>query len=116
MAKGAATEGTLGALHSQLARVFRLTLVKYERALEALDKDPSDEISNDLIEALVEMQEPNPAMLSAISKFLKDNEIGFDSEELENLNSTQRRLQERRAARQKAGINLSVVPPVEETG
>lgn len=113
MAKGAATENTLGALHSQLARVFGLTLRKYEKMMDALEADVSDDIGEDLIAALVEMQEPNPAMLSAISKFLKDNDIGMDSEEVEKLNATERRLQDRREARKKAGISLTLVPHVE---
>jgi len=113
MSKGAANEYTLGALHSQLAKVFGLTLRKYERALEILDTESTDPVSEDLVAALVEIQEPNPAMLSAVAKFLKDNDIGMDSEEINALNATERRLAERRAARKRAGINLSVVPPVE---
>ena len=113
MAKGAANEQTLGKLHSHLARVFTRVLEKYERGMEALDNLPRDEIESDLIEELMKISEPNPAMLSAIAKFLKDNDIGMDSEAVEELNSTQRRLEERRAARKAAGINLSVVPHVE---
>ena len=113
MAKGAANEQTLGKLHSHLARVFTRVLEKYERGMEALDNLPRDEIESDLIEELMKLSEPNPAMLSAIAKFLKDNDIGMDSEAVEELNSTQRRLEERRAARKAAGINLSVVPHVE---
>lgn len=112
MAKGAAKEESLGRLHSHLANVFTKVLEKYERGLEALDAIPRDEVEGDLIEALMELSEPNPAMLSAISKFLKDNDIGMDTDEVEQLNATERRLAERREARKKAGINLSVVPHV----
>ncbi len=113
MAKGAANEHTLGKLHSHLARVFTRVLEKYERGLEALDALPRDEVESELLEELLKIGEPNPAMLSAIAKFLKDNDIGMDSGAVEELNSTQRRLEERRAARKAAGINLSVVPHVE---
>lgn len=113
MAKGAAKEYTLGELHSQLARVFGLTLRKYERVLDVLEAESTDEINEELVAALVDIQEPNPAMLSAVAKFLKDNNIGMDSEEIDALNSIERRLAERRAARKKAGVNLSVVPHVE---
>ena len=112
MAKGAANEQTLGKLHSHLARVFTKVLEKYERGMEALDTLPRDEVESDLLEELLKIGEPNPAMLSAISKFLKDNDIGMDSEAVEELNSTQRRLEDRRAARKAAGLNLSVVPHV----
>lgn len=114
MAKGAAKEQQLGGLHAQLARVFSKVLDKYETSLSALDNMPKDELENEMVEQLMEMGEPSPAMLSAIAKFLKDNEIGLDSEEVETLNATQRRLQDRREARKKAGINLSVVPHVDE--
>jgi hypothetical protein len=100
-------------MHSLLARVLTRTLEKYERAMEALDAIPRDEIEEEMLEALLAIQEPNPAMVSAIAKFLKDNDIGLDSDEVEELNSTQRRLEERRKARAASGLNLSIVPHVE---
>jgi len=113
MAKGAASERMLGGVHSQLARVFSRVLEKYERGLEALDNIPRDQVEGDLIEALMDLSEPNPAMLSAIAKFLKDNDIGIDSDEVEKLNATERRLADKRKARKEAGVNLSLVPHVE---
>lgn len=110
MSKGAATEKSLSRVHSQLARVFSRVLEKYEKGLEALDSIPTGEIEADMIEVLAEISEPNPAMLSAIAKFLKDNDIGMDTEEVADLNSTERRLAEKREARRKAGIDLTVVP------
>lgn len=113
MAKGAANEHTLGKLHSHLARVFTKVLEKYERGMEAIDALPRDEVESELLEELMKISEPNPAMLSAISKFLKDNDIGMDSDEVDQLNETERRLQEARKKRQASGMNLSVVPHVE---
>lgn len=113
MAKGAASEVALGGLHSTLARVFTRVLEKYEKSLAALENIPADEIEADMIEALMAISEPNPAMLSAVSKFLKDNDIGMDSDEVDQLNETERRLQEARKKRQASGMNLSVVPHVE---
>ena len=111
MAKGAATEKALAGMHSLLARVLTKTLEKYEKSLDLLDKLDKDDLENEFIAAAIaEIGEPNPAMLSVIAKFLKDNEIAFDTEEVETLNSTERRLAERREARKRAGINLSVVP------
>lgn len=113
MAKGAANETTLGGLHSLLAKVFEKTLQKYLKTLEAVDKLDGDELENELvIAAIAAIGEPNPAMLSALSKFLKDNEIGLDSEEVDQLNATQRQLQDARERRRKAGVDLSVVPLV----
>ena len=96
MAKKAAKEDALGELHSALTKVFQELLNQYEQEMHANTNSPG----------------PNPAMLAVITKFLKDNGIGMDSEEIEMLTSTERRLQERRAARKAAGINLSVVPLV----
>jgi len=112
VAKGAASKNTLGHMHSTLAKVMQRTLDKYLAAMSVMDNLNADEIEDALITALTEIQEPNPAMLSAISKFLKDNDIGFDSEEIEELNSTARRLAERRKAR--AGLSLTDIPHVGE--
>jgi tetrahydromethanopterin S-methyltransferase subunit A len=103
MAKHAATEQKLGALHSMLATVFTKTLDAYSKRLEAVDKidiSDMDELEADLVVALMDKGvEPNPAMLSAISKFLKDNEIMFDTEELHTLSTQEKRLQDMRKNR-----------------
>lgn len=114
MAKNAATSDQMATIHSKLAKIFTKVLEKYERGMQALDDIPADQIEEDMLDALLEIQEPSPAMLSAIAKFLKDNDIGLDTEEVDELNSTQKRLEERRNARKKAGVNLSVVPAVGE--
>lgn len=115
MAKGAANEQSMGGLHSMLARVFQKVLNKYEAQLDALDNIDRDDVAEDMLAVIAEIGEPNPAMLSAIAKFLKDNDIGMDSEEVDELNATQRRLAERREARKRAGMaNLAVVPHVGE--
>lgn len=114
MSKNAATENQLGALHSTLARVFTKVLEKYERQMEALDSIAQDKIEQEMVDELFNVSEPSPAMLSAISKFLKDNDIGMDSGEIEQLNATERRLKDRRAARASAGLNLTLVPHVGE--
>jgi len=113
MAKGAATEETLGKVHKQLARVFNRVLEKYEMQLRAIENIKPEEIEQDMLEELMKT-DPNPAMLSAISKFLKDNEIGIDNEEVQELGLTQRRLRDRREARKKAGLRLVDIPPVQE--
>ncbi|WFG40846.1 terminase small subunit [Paracoccus phage ParKuw1] len=111
MATGAAKESQLGGLHSMLTRVFQKVLDKYERDLDRIEEMSADELGEEMADML---SEPNPAMLSAIAKFLKDNDIGMDSEAVDELNATQRRLADRREARKRAGINLSVVPAVGE--
>lgn len=105
MAKGAATENALGALHAQVSEVFRKVLLRYEANLAALDtltRDEEGNIAPDselLANVLAELGEPNPAMLAAITKFLKDNSIAFDSGEIADLSDQERRLEERRKKR-----------------
>lgn len=95
MSKGAATEGVLGSLHAKVARVMAKVLEKYERDLDAA---AAAEGISDATEELL-LKEPNPAMLSAIAKFLKDNDISADTGDLEDLNSIQHRLAEKRKRR-----------------
>lgn len=112
MAKGSAKERTLGGLHAKLADVFINVLEGYEKKLAAQDKllDKSEqvaELETELLDAALLTFEPSPAMLSAVAKFLKDNDIGLDSEEIDKLSDTERRLKDKA---RKRPVNLSVVP------
>lgn len=103
MARGAAKQEALGHLHGVLTRVFQKTLDKYLAQMAVLDKfsnsDEEEFADEFLAAALAEMSEPSPAMLSAITKFLKDNEIAFDDEDVNKLSKTEEALNKRRAAR-----------------
>lgn len=121
MAKGSATEKQLGSLHSLLAKVMGKSLDKDMIELSIMDlfadfdfstADPEDPAVAELVTALSKIRGPNPAMLSAVAKFLKDNDIGMDSEEVETLNATQRRLEDMRKRREQAGLRLVDVPAV----
>jgi hypothetical protein len=112
MAKGAATETALGSLHAQVAAVFNKVLSTYEKRLDTLDQLNTEDITEEVLATLLDDGAmPNPAMLSAITKFLKDNEINFDSQEIASLSSQERRLADRRANRQGMAslTSLSVV-------
>lgn len=101
MAKGAATENTLGKLHDKLALVFSKVLEKHLTAMDAMSEIDVSEVEDEvLMELLDKGWEPNPAMLSAISKFLKDNAIMYDTEQLEELSSLERRLADKRKNRE----------------
>ena len=89
MAKGAATEQVMGDLHQKVAEVFL-------RYLDGIDR-PNSNRDEAIAELLVDG--PNPAMMSAITKFLKDNEIAFDTEEIQKLSDTEQRLSARKAKR-----------------
>lgn len=100
MAKGAATEKSLGKLHDMLTGIFIKVLQQYEQKIDVVEALDLDELESDVLtELLAKGIEPNPAMLSAISKFLKDNEIMYDTEQLEELSSLERRLKDKREKR-----------------
>lgn len=100
MAKGAAKESLMGNLHERVARVFEKVLATYEKRLDAVENISRDQVGDDMLEQLMsDSVIPSPAMLSAITTFLKNNEIAFDTEEVEKLSATQERLNERKAKR-----------------
>ncbi|ANS06240.1 terminase small subunit [Phage MedPE-SWcel-C56] len=113
MAKGAATENKLGALHATLTAVYTRVLKSYEANLVELDKikagdhDLDDEVAAAM---LVELGEPNPAMLTAVAKFLKDNDILYDTEELGKLSAQEERLARMRKARGDKVVSLAGLP------
>ncbi len=83
MAKGAATEARMGELHNKLTDLFATVLGEYEKAPELA----------------------NPAMLGAASKFLKDNSITIESEQMDELSA----MEERLAAKKRSRPNLATV-------
>ena len=121
MAKGAANESALGGLHSTLATLLGKTLSKNMTDLAVLDMfkdfdwstaDPEDPDVQAMVLALSQIREPNPAHLSVVAKFLKDNEIGMDSEQVDELSSLERRLQDNKARRGK--LRLVDIPQAQE--
>ena len=104
MAKGSANEKALGSLHSKITAVFQKVLARYEARLDTIDQIKSGEMETEMLAELMDDAAiPNPAMLSAITKFLKDNDISFDTEQLEELSDQERRLAERRKGRANLG-------------
>lgn len=110
MAKGAATEKSMGALHGALTKVFTRVLQQYESNLDKLEALENGTIEEEMAEGIMaEGLLPNPAMLGAISKFLKDNDISFEAEEINELSDLEKSLAERRKKRSTIA-SLSVVP------
>tara|TARA_B110000046_G_C12898225_1_gene357351 strand:+ start:143 stop:421 length:279 start_codon:yes stop_codon:yes gene_type:complete len=83
MAKGASTEQSLGNLHNKVTELFVKVLDEYESTPELA----------------------SPAMLGAITKFLKDNSISLESEALDELSE----MEERLAAKKRNRPNLKAV-------
>jgi len=95
MAKGASTEVQMGKLHLKLTELFLNILNKYENDLSAMD-NVGDQLLDEL---MAEGNMPNPAMLGAITKFLKDNSISLESEALDELSEMEERLRVKKKAR-----------------
>lgn len=85
----------LGKLHNKLTELFLSILNKYENDLTAMD-NAGDELLDGL---MAEGMMPNPAMLGAISKFLKDNLISLESETLDELSEMEERLAAKKRSR-----------------
>jgi len=102
MAKNAASEEALGGLHSTVTKIFSRVLEGYLAKLDiAADQlANASNLEDDLVAELLSMNiEPSPAMLSAASKFLKDNEVTYDSEQLDELGALEKRLAEKKSNR-----------------
>lgn len=111
MAKNAATEAALGSLHDKVAVVFRKVLERYEARLDAID---SIDVESEMLQELFdEGAMPSPAMLSAVTKFLKDNEIAFATEQIDQLTAQQRRLEENKKKRGNV-VDLSTLHAIGE--
>ena len=95
-----ASEKTLNKLHVAVARVFEKVLTAYEKRLDVIDGIVVEELTEEAIKLLMDADVmPNPAMMAAITKFLKDNQIAFDIEEIAALSATEERLAARKAKR-----------------
>lgn len=93
MAKGAATEAALGGIHMKLTNIYMKILQRYSDKLDALAEINTDDVADEMLEILLgDDALPSPAMLSAVSKFLKDNEVTMDTEQLDELSAMEERL------------------------
>lgn len=113
----AASQSAMNALHSKVADVFSKVLQRYELRLDTVDAITSGALDAGSIEGevLVELlgdgSLPSPAMMAAITKFLKDNEVLFEKEKITEVSAQQRALEEKRKNRPNLGT-LVLVPKV----
>lgn len=109
MTKKAASEGTLGALHSKVAKIMTGALDVYDTEQELylkqaeMIKEHADD--PELVDKLAGMTapQPNASLLSVITKFLSDNQITCVAEESAELSDLQKSLEERKKTRRKVG-------------
>ena len=86
-----ATENELGNLHTKVAQVMLDSLERLDIKLEL----PGDE--DDVLVSVA--QEPNPALLNVITKFLKDNEITCSSGQGSTADALREKLDQRKRMR-----------------
>ena len=96
----AATKGDLKRLHMKVAAVFEKVLERYTQRLDALECVDISDVEDDVLKELFDDGAiPNPAMLNAITAFLKNNEIRFENEQVAKVSALQEALDKRRAER-----------------
>lgn len=90
-----ATDKLLGELHGKLAKTMLASLESSEQAA-ALLEEYSEELPGAVQAFLAKISDANPALLTAVSKFLKDNAITCAIEDSEEMSELEKRLQNKR--------------------
>lgn len=104
-----ATDKTLGELHSKLAKVMLDALSASDEATILLDEF-GDELPAPLIVFLSKARDANPALLSAVTKFLKDNAITCSIDDSNEMSELENLIRKKQHARKRIGN----VVPIEE--
>ena len=109
MTKQTASDTKLGLLHSRVAEVMLNALTSADTAAILLETF-RDQLPTEVIAYLSIQTDVNPALLQAVTKFLKDNDITCQIAEDENMTELQQRLAEKQGRRKTVGN----VVPIEE--
>lgn len=99
MAKGPATEGTLGNLHNKIAEVMIRALDISEKAQEVYEATDVEVLADKGIKE----PELNPALLSVMVRFLDANKITCAPEAGNTMNELEQRLVEKSKKRRAVG-------------
>ena len=94
MTKSASTEKQLALLHKKLSATMLAALDSSDRALVLLSEHP--DLPEEVKDFLEEQCDVNPALLQAVSKFLKDNDITCPQDESTEVDALATRLQKKR--------------------
>ncbi len=94
MTKAAGTEKQLALLHKKLSATMLAALDTSDKALFLLGQFP--DLPSEVTEFLEKACAVNPALLQAVSKFLKDNDITCPQDESSELNDLTERLKKKR--------------------
>jgi len=103
----AANIKSLNALHDKLTQMFTKYLDRH-----LADPVLVDNPAESAVHAVMFDTEPSPAMLAVIAKFLKDNDVTAQPEEIDKLRDMRRSLADKRKNRIKTLSDLSVELPV----
>lgn len=106
MAKQKATDKELGELHAVLAKRMRLSLEAADAA-EYLLSEFGEDLPTPVIEYLEKQSAASPALLTAVAKFLKDNDITCAVEDSEEMTDLQKRLSQKQ--KRKSVGNVSYI-------
>lgn len=90
-----ATDKKLGELHGKLAESM-LSALKSSEVAQALLDEYGDELPGPVQVFLDKTASTNPALLTAIAKFLKDNDITCAVEDSPEMTELEQRLQQKR--------------------
>ena len=94
MTKAASPEKQLALLHKKLAATMIAALDSSDKAIALLGEYPDlPEDVKDFLEASCDV---NPALLQAVSKFLKDNDITCPQDESQEVDALAQRLKNKR--------------------
>jgi hypothetical protein len=106
--KQTAPEHMLSALHAQIARVMKKELDVYEAAQNWYLKWDGQPVMDEDEDTPVFPEPPTmpPALLSAITKFLKDNDITAAAEDSDELSELEEALANKRKTRRVAVGNI----------
>ena len=94
--KNPATDKELGELHRKLATAMLDALDASDEARELLSECDEGDIPVPVWDFLEKCAGNNPALLTAIAKFLKDNDITCAREDSKELSALEKRLQEKK--------------------
>lgn len=107
MTKSNATDKQLGELHGKLAKAMLKALNASDEAVFLLDEHGAD-LPTPVYQYLEKQAGANPALLTAVTKFLKDNSITCAVEDSTEMTDLQQRLSDKKRRR------VGNVIPIEE--
>jgi len=95
----AASEKELSVLHKKVAQMLLHKLDGADQATYLLSVERDEPLPEDVIEYLEKQMDASPALLTVITKFLKDNDITAVVEESKELTDLDKRLQSKQNRR-----------------